>query len=52
MAPVIQGTQDGNAVLQSGCVSVQRPDFVCVRAEVFVRLGTNVCIHMVQWHHI
>ena len=52
MAPVIQGAQDGNAVLQSGCVCLCAGQNMCVCAAVFVRLGRDVCIHMVMWQHI
>lgn len=39
MAPVIHRAQDGNAVQRSG--------YVCLRAVVFVRLGLDMCAHMV-----
>lgn len=34
------------------CVSACRPEYVCVCTAVFVRLGTDVYIHMVRWRHI
>lgn len=52
MAPVIQGAQDGNAVLQSGYVCLCAGQNMCMCAEVFVRLGLDVCIHMVWWQHV